>query len=108
MAILSPKIRLNKVDFPTFGLPRMEMKPHLKGIMTNPTGPLVSVEKGQYHEIALCIVAGTDMGTSPLDAPGGVRIDVLEEARAASGRDAQGMPPRGNPGKGREGPCSCD
>jgi hypothetical protein len=31
MAIFSPRIRLKRVDFPTFGLPRMEMKPDLKG-----------------------------------------------------------------------------
>jgi hypothetical protein len=30
MAILSPRKRLKRVDFPTFGLPRMEIKPDLK------------------------------------------------------------------------------
>jgi hypothetical protein len=31
MAILSPRRRLKRVDFPTFGLPRTEIKPDLKG-----------------------------------------------------------------------------
>jgi hypothetical protein len=33
MAILSPRRRLKRVDFPTFGLPRIEIKPDLKGAM---------------------------------------------------------------------------
>jgi hypothetical protein len=47
MAIFSPKMRLKRVDFPTLGLPRMEIKPDLKDAMT-----------GQKYEIPAYRQAG--------------------------------------------------
>jgi hypothetical protein len=57
MAILSPRRRLKRVDFPTFGLPRIEMKPDLKQ---------AAISKIRIDELRLSAISPTSFNRSGL------------------------------------------